>query len=185
MASKPRIYATLDKWQEDHQATMVEIKGKFSNTSISILIYPSACWSHVSPKVFYTCKLKKLKHEKPWLVQLPTGTKRKVSELVKYNEIHMNNFPTNLDLNILPLGLYDILICMDWLEHHYGMLDCLKKSILCISTQGNQTKIQGIPKKFFVRKGCKLFAVNIQDVEADIAAHRGTSSSRILYKCIS
>ena len=113
---------------------MVEIKGKFSNTSISILIYLGACRSHVSPKFFYTCKLKKLKHEKPWLVQLPTGTKIKVSELVKYCEIHMNNFPTNLDLNILPLGLYDVIIGMDSLEQHHVMLDCLNKSILSIDS---------------------------------------------------
>ena len=113
---------------------MVEIKGKFSSTSISILIYPSACQSHVSPKVFYTCKLKKLKHEKPWLVQLPTGAKRKVSELVKYCEIHMNNFPTNLDLNILPLGLYEVIIGMESLEQHHVMLDYLNKLILCIDS---------------------------------------------------
>ena len=57
------------------------------------------------------------------------------------------------------------------------MLDCLQKSILCTDNQGNEVKIQGIPKKVFVRKtyflqtkkcirkGCKSFAVNIQDIE--------------------
>ena len=46
-----------------------------------------------------------------------------------------------------------------------------------ISYQGNKLKVQGIPKKVFVRKisalkakkyirkGCKLFAVNIRDIE--------------------
>ena len=59
------------------------------------------------------------------------------------------------------------------------MLDCLHKSILCTDSQGNQVKVQGIPKKFSVRqiyvlqvkkcvrKGCKLFAVNIQDVDSN------------------
>ena len=68
---------------------------------------------------------------------------------------------------------------MEWLEQHHVMLDCLNKSILCMKSQGNQTKIQGIPKKVFVRqisalqakkcirKGYKLFAVNIQDIEAE------------------
>ena len=63
------------------------------------------------------------------------------------------------------------------------MLDCLRKSILCIDSQGNQVKIQGIPKKVFVRKissikenkcfrkGCKLFAVNIEDIEAEREQH--------------
>ena len=103
----------LDSRQIDHHATMVEIKGKVSNTFVSILIYARACRSYVSHKFVETCKLKKEKHEKLWLVQLATGTKRKVSELVKYCDIDMNSFPTKVDLNILLLGSYDVLIRMD------------------------------------------------------------------------
>ena len=44
------IYAALDGWQEDHHSTMVEIEGKVSNTSISILVDPNAFRSYVSPK---------------------------------------------------------------------------------------------------------------------------------------
>ena len=81
-------------------------------------------------------------------------------------------------LNIITLGLYDLLIGMDWLEQHHVMLDCLHKSIFYTYSQGIQVKVQGIPKKVSVRKisslqtkkcfrrGCKLFAVNIQDIEA-------------------
>ena len=58
------------------------------------------------------------------------------------------------------------------------MLDFLHKSILCIDSQGNQVKFQGIPNMVFVRKisssqakkcirkGYKLFAVNIRDLES-------------------
>ena len=88
-------------------------------------------------------------------------------------------FSYQINLNILPLGSYDILIGMDWLEQHHVMLDCLHKSILCTDSQENQMKVQGIPKKVSVRqistlqakkcvrKGYKLFAVNIWDVESD------------------
>ena len=54
---------------------MVEIEGKVSDTSISILIEPGACRSYVSPKTVDICKLDKVKHKKPWLVQLAMGTK--------------------------------------------------------------------------------------------------------------
>ena len=72
---------------------------------------------------------------------------------------------------------------MEWLEQHHAMLDFLHKSILCTDSQGNQVNIQGIPKKVSVRKisslqenkcirkGCKLFAVNIQDIEAEREQH--------------
>ena len=56
---------------------MVEIEYKVSNTSISILIVPNSFRSYVSPKIVETCKLDKVKHEKPWLVQLATSTKKK------------------------------------------------------------------------------------------------------------
>ena len=111
----PRIYAALDGWQENHQATMVDIEGRVSKTSISILIDPGACQFYVSPKFFDVCKLGKVKHDKPLMVQLATCTKWKISEIVKDCEENMNGFPTRINLNILPLGLYDILIDMDWL----------------------------------------------------------------------
>ena len=84
-----------------------------------------------------------------------------------------------VNLNILLLGSYDILISMDWLEQHHVILDFLHNSILCTDSQGNQVKVQVIPKKVSVRKiyslqakkcirkGCKLFAVNIQDIESE------------------
>ena len=106
---------------------MVEIEGKILNTSASILIDPSACQSYVAPKNIDISKLGKLKHDKPCLVQLATCTKWKVSEIVKECEVNLNGFPTNINLNILPLGSYDILISMDWLEQHYVMLDSLNK----------------------------------------------------------
>ena len=67
---------------------------------------------------------------------------------------------------------------MEWLGQHHAMLNCLHNSILCIDRQGNQVKIQGVPKKVSVRqisslqknkcirKGCKLFVVNIQDLDS-------------------
>ena len=64
----PWIYATLDGRHVDHQATMVEIKGKILNTSVSIPIDPSACRSYVAPNIVDLCKLGKVKHVKPCLV---------------------------------------------------------------------------------------------------------------------
>ena len=120
---------------------MVDIEGKILNTSVSILIDPGSCQSYVAPKIVELCKLGKVKHDKPWLVQLSTGTKRKVSKIVKECELNLNGFLTKVNLNILPLGSYDVLIDMDWLEQHHVMLDCFQKSLLCTDSQGNQVKV--------------------------------------------
>ena len=110
---------------------MVEIEGKILNTSISILIDLDGFWSYGLPKIFDVCKLGKVKHDKPWMVQLATGTKHKVLEIFNDCEVNLNGFPTRVNLNILPLGSYDILISMDWLEQHHVILFCLHKSIFC------------------------------------------------------
>ena len=54
------------------------------------------------------------KFENSWLVQLATGAKRKVT--CKECAVVMDHFETVVKLNVLPLGSYDLLIGMDWLE---------------------------------------------------------------------
>ena len=73
------IYAALHGRHAYHQATMVEIEGNIPNASISIRIDPGAHWRYVAPKIVDICKLGKFKHDKPWIIQLSTGTKWKVS----------------------------------------------------------------------------------------------------------
>ena len=75
IAGTPYIYVALDDRQADHQDTMVEIEGKILKTSIYIPIDPGSCQSYVSPKIVDVCKLGKVKHDKPWLVQLGTSIK--------------------------------------------------------------------------------------------------------------
>ena len=58
----------------------------------------------------------KLKHRKSWLVQIATGTKRKVSEVVEKCPLVMDVLVTCADLNVIALGSYDILIGMDLLK---------------------------------------------------------------------
>ena len=73
----------LEECQEDHQSTMVEVEGKIVENSVSILIDPGSTHSYITPRVVDICSFKKLNHRKSWLVQLATGTRRKVSEVVE------------------------------------------------------------------------------------------------------
>ena len=104
----PRIYAALEDLQEDHQSTMVEVASKIVEQYVSILIDPSSTQSYITPRVVEICAFKKVKHSKSWLVQLATGTKRKVSEVVEKCPLVMNDLITYVDLNVLPLGSYDV-----------------------------------------------------------------------------
>ena len=87
----------------------------------------------------------------------------------------MNGLITCVDMNVLPLGSYDVLIGMDWLESHRVKLDYYKKNFECMDEEGNPVVVRGIPKvilvrhistmqiKKFCRKGFQLYATHIEE----------------------
>ena len=94
---------------------------------IFILVDPSASESYIAPRIVELCELQQNKFENSWLVQLAMGMKRKVTNFVKCCEFNLNCFNTQVYLNILSLGYYDILIGMDWLEKNIVILNCYDK----------------------------------------------------------
>ena len=85
----------------------------------------------------------------------------------------MDGLVAYADLNVLPLGSYDILIGMDWLEVHRVNIDCYNKTFECIDEKINLRVVRGIPKviyvrqisamqlKKFCRKGCRVYASRV------------------------
>jgi hypothetical protein len=74
----PRIYAALDNKQDEFQSHMIEVEGMINNHAFTILIDSGASHSYIDPRVVESLQLSRSKHGKSWLVQLATGTKRKV-----------------------------------------------------------------------------------------------------------
>ena len=111
------------------------------------------------------------------LVQLATRTKRRIIEMVRSCPINLNGLSTNANMNIIPLGYYDILIGMDWLEMHHVILDCHNKTFACIDEEGKQSTVKGIPSPISIReistlqlkrcfkKRCQLYASHMEDPE--------------------
>ena len=115
---------------------MVEVEGMIKDKPISILIDPGASLSYVSPSIAEICKLQQNKFRKPWMVHLAIGMKRKVVNYVKDCEVIMSGFKTQIELNVLPLGSYDVLIGMDWLENQRVVLNCFEKTFTCLDGKG-------------------------------------------------
>jgi hypothetical protein len=86
-------------------------------------------------------QLPRSKHGKSWLVLLSTGSKRKVVELVKSCLVGMNAMSTKEYLNIAPLGSYDFLIGMDWLDQNHAILDCHNKAFTFLDEEGSQRAV--------------------------------------------
>ena len=91
----------------------------------------------------------------------------------------MNGLITCVDLNVLPLGSYDVLIGMDWLEAHRVKIDCYNNTFECMDEEGNPRVVKDIPKdismrhisaiqlKKFCRKGFQLYAAHILEPIGD------------------
>jgi hypothetical protein len=141
-----RIYATLDNKQEEYQSHMIEVEGMINNQTITILINSGANHSYIDPKMVEIFHLLRSRHGKSWLVQLATGAKIKVNNMVKSCLMDMNGLNTRGDLNILPLGSYDCLIGMDWLDQHHSILDYCNKEFTFLDEEGNQRTVQAIPR---------------------------------------
>jgi hypothetical protein len=99
--------------------------------------------------------------------------------MVKSCPMDMNGMNTREYLNILPLGSYDCLIGMDWLDLHNSILDCHNKAFTFFDEEGNLRMVQGIPRevtireiaslrlKKFYRKGCQIFEAHMKETPKD------------------
>jgi hypothetical protein len=137
----PRIYAALDKNQEEYQSPMIEVEGKIDNQSMEILIDSEVIHSYINYNIVEIFHLQRSKHKKSWLVQLATEAKRKINEFIEDCLIDMNGLSTKVDVNTIPLGSYDFLIGMDWLEKYYDVLDCYNKTITCLDEEVKKVNI--------------------------------------------
>jgi hypothetical protein len=158
---------------------MIEVEGMINNQTLAILIDSRASHSYIDPNMVESLQFPRSKHGKSWLVQLATGARRKVNEMVKSYLIDMNGLNTRADLNILPLGSYDCLIGMDWLDPHHALLDFHNKAFTCLDEEGNQKKVQGIPRvvtipeisalqlKKCYRRGCHIFEAHMEKTPED------------------
>lgn len=108
---------------------MIELEGKFYSHHVSILVYPSAILIYVNPQRVEKCDLQSKKFKNPWLVQLATGAKRRVNAKVSKCPLEVGKQHIKVEFNILPLGSYDILLGMDWLEVHWSLVDYKEKVI--------------------------------------------------------
>ena len=64
----------------------------------------------------------------------------------------MSQFKTQVKLNVFPLGSYDVLIGMDWLERHQVVLNCFQKTFTSLNNEGERITVKGIPTKVCVKQ---------------------------------
>jgi hypothetical protein len=79
-----RIYEALENKQDEFQSHIIEVEGMINNLSFTILIDSGASHNYIDPKLVERFIFPRSKHGKSWLVQLATGAKRTIVELVNH-----------------------------------------------------------------------------------------------------
>lgn len=145
------IFTTVDHNQEEHQNMIIEAKGTFQGTTISILFDSGATDSFISANLVKKCKIPVRKAEKSWQVELAFSSKVESSLIVADGEIRFTEFTTLVNLMVISLGTYDIILGMDWLNQHQAVIDCSTKEIQCLDDFGSRNYISGIKRPISVR----------------------------------
>jgi hypothetical protein len=170
-----RIYVALNDRQAEYQSNMIKVEGKIINQHVSILIDSRESHCYIDPKIVDILHLEKIKLGKEILVQLATGTKRRIHDMVRSCSISLNDVNTSMDLNIIPWGSYDIPIGMDWLDKHHVDLDSHNKTFACLDGNRKHSTVKGVPRpisireisalqlKRYFRKECQLYAAHVKE----------------------
>jgi len=114
----PWIYAVVEYKKADHQATIIEMEGKIYVQFVSILVDHGSNYSYVNPELMDKCGLRKDMHAESWLAYLATHTNKRVLHWIKVCAFEVNGMPPATHMNVLPLGSYNMLLCIYWLYLH-------------------------------------------------------------------
>ena len=98
------------------------------------------------------CPLSKVRHAKSWSIQLATRARRKVTDFVVGCEIKIMNHDSKIDLNVFPLGSYDMIIGMDWLANYKVILNCFDKTFTYVDEDQIVRKVKGVLKPISLDK---------------------------------
>ena len=125
---------------------MVETIRAIQGISLFVLFDSGSIDSFISPSLVAKCKLEVVKQDHGWQVELASGGKVSIDSLVHKCGLSIGGFETSVDLRVIPLGSYDVVLGMDWLDSHRASIDCKKKTIMCQDDQGKDVEIVGISR---------------------------------------
>ena len=67
---------------------------------------------------------------------MASGVKQVLGPSVDQCQVKIGVCITKLKAYIIALGMYDVIIGMDWLEAHRALVDYFKKVVICLDDEG-------------------------------------------------
>jgi hypothetical protein len=140
-SSNHQIYATVNNRQAKHQSTVVESSGTLNHINVKILFDSGVTDSFISPSALEKSGLAAYEHDDFKQVEMVSGEKQAVGPSVDNCIVDLGVCTTRLKVYVTTLGVYDLIIGMDWLAAHRALVDCFAKKVLCIDDEGRPIEI--------------------------------------------
>jgi hypothetical protein len=170
-SSSHQIYVVVNNSQAKHQSTVVESLVILNHINVNILFDSGETNSFISPSALEKSGLAAYEHNEFKQVNMASREKQAVGPSVDNCIIDLGVCNTRLKVYVTTLGVYDLIIGMDWLEAHQDLVDCFTQRVLCIDDEGRPVEIQGVRRwvslhfistmkvNRCLRKGCRLYVV--------------------------
>ena len=107
---------------------------------------------------------------------MAVGTREKVIEFIVDCEAKIRDHVIRINLNVFPLGSYDMIIGIDWLAKYKAILNYFDKTFTYVDDDQTVRNVEGVIKtvslrkiyamqlKRCMRKGCNLYAMWVADL---------------------
>nr|GEX50152.1 putative reverse transcriptase domain-containing protein [Tanacetum cinerariifolium] len=86
-----------------------------------------------------------------YAVELPDGRVSETNIILRGCTLGLLGHPFNIDLMPVELGIFDVIICMDWLAKYHALIVCDERS----STQK------------YIQKGCQVYLAQVTSMKAE------------------
>ncbi|XP_057846087.1 uncharacterized protein LOC131055620 [Cryptomeria japonica] len=151
--------------------------GKLFGQSVSILIYTGAIECFIDPKVVSRLSIRPGYMSNAWMVQYGNRAEKRVDSCLFCSDLELPSFQTQVNLYVAPLGLYDVILGINWLNEHKVVVNYEDKVVSCIDDFGNLVEIlrsqrplelrhiSAMQIKKAQRKGCSIFSIIVSDLD--------------------
>ena len=148
---------------EEAQEAPDVVLGMFSVNSIlaRVLFDSGASHSFVTEEVVCTSKIRPTNLRHVMIVQIP-GSTTKARKICKVVPIRIHGIDFYANLIVLGTKGLEVVLGMDWMSRHKGLIDCAKKAITMTSTTGISVEhiSETLPRQFKCNKSIAQPTIN-------------------------
>src|SRR3954463_3947075 len=148
---------------EEAQEALDVVMGMFSVNSVlaRVLFDSGASHSFVTEEFACTSKIQPTKLKHVMIVQIP-GSTTKARQICKAVPIRIHGIVFYANLIVLRTKGLEVVLGMDWMSKHKGLIDCAKKGITMTSTTGVSVEhvSKTLPRQFKCNKSLAQLTID-------------------------